>query len=215
MRVFLILVIGVGLVCGWFILQRDKREREERYWATELKTHLHGMLGEPDSRHPQVEEPLVFKLLAFMHKAEASHVDFSKMISDACADLSLDDSAANLVKDSLMSNFSAAKGLGVFDDPENLMKLDRGDAPTTSANGWKGEKLAVAQVVPGQLAPDAAQCLPNLVVVPALVRDAWSDLVTSTTLDRAFALQQNHFMSKGSLDQVTAAKFDKLQIKGE
>jgi hypothetical protein len=88
----------------------------------------------------------------------------------------------------------------------NLVKLDHGEPPTISAPGWKGEKLAVAQVIPGLLAPESAQCLPNLVMVPTIVRDAWSETVTTPTVERAFQLQRNHFMTKESLDRVTAAK---------
>ncbi len=206
MRTFLVLLVAVGILCGWFILQRNNREREEHYWISELKSHLKGMQMDPTSTQPEARESSLFKLAIFLHEAEAAKVDIPKVVEEYGTAEGMDEAVWGMIRDAIQTDMDTLKGFAIFDEPSNLMKLERGEAPVIPAGPWKGQKLAVAQIVSGLLAPEAAQSLPNLVIVPTIVRDAWSEVVTGSTVDIAYNLQRNHFMSKESLERVIAAR---------
>lgn len=206
MRTFLVLLVAVGILCGWLILQRNNREREDQYWRSELKNHLKAMQMDPAATQPEVRESNMFKLLIFLHEAEVAKVEIPKLVEEYGLEAGMDDTMWGMIRDAVQTDMETAKGFGIFDEPSNLMKLERGEAPVITSGPWKGQKVAVAQIISGLLAPEAAQSLPNLVVVPAIVRDAWSEVVTTSTVDIAYNLQRNRFMSKESLERVVAAR---------
>lgn len=206
MRIILILIVMAGLYAGWLLVQQNRQEKEEKYWVKELATRLQKVTGSQSSRDPETNEAPLFRLVYFLYKADNAKMDMPKLINEACEEINLDSNAASVLLENLMDDLNAAKRFEVFNDPINLMNLERGDTATIAGGGWKGEKLAVAQQISGLLAPEAAQCAANLVLVPAMVRDAWDDSVTHFTVERAYVLQRAHFISKESYDRIAALK---------
>jgi hypothetical protein len=143
-------------------------------------------------------------LISFLHKAEASGTNMEKMVTDACTDMGLDDSTSSLIRDALTNDLKMAKKLQLFDDQINLINLEHGEPAIVGASGFKGERTAVAQIIAPMYAPEAAQSLANLILVPASVRDSWGE-ITDGTETFAHELSSGHIMTKESLDRVMAA----------
>jgi len=205
MRFILVLLIIAGIIAGYILFQKDVKEKESHYWMTQCKSQLSNFVGPGASRSLDPDEASLFKILLFLHKTQHDGMDISQMITDACSELNLDDSAASLIKDSLMNDLASANDLKVFDDPANLMNLEHGETAIIAAPSWKGEKLVVIQIVPPLLAPEAAQCLANLVIVPEVVRDAWTQEITPYTVERSSILMGKRFITRESHERVVAA----------
>lgn len=205
MRFFLVLLVIVGIIAGYILFQKDVKEKEGHYWMTQCKSQLSNFVGPGASRNLDPDEASFFKLLLFLHKTQHDGIDVSQMIADACTELNLDDSAAALVKDSLLNALTAANELKVFDDPANLMNLEHGETAIIAAPSWKGEKLVLIQIVPPLLAPEAAQCLANLVIAPEVVRDARTQEITPYTVERSSVLMSKHLITRESNERVIAA----------
>jgi hypothetical protein len=205
MRFLVTLLLFAGIISGFYLFENWRRERTDRYWAGECRKWVEPLARrQAGSASLQPDEAAFFRMLYLLQKARAAGVDLSKMVSDACDALDLQD-GAGLVKESIEASYEMAKRLQLFDDIGNMISLERGEPAFIRAVGWQDEKIAVAQVVPPLLAPEAARHLANLQLMPACVRDAQGETVTAFGVDRARALERAHVIGRESLERVLAA----------
>jgi hypothetical protein len=206
MRLLGILILIVALIAGYSLLMQNRQERESRYHVSQFKPYVEKLTagGRTGQRSLLPNEASLFELLFFLHKSESAGVNLDEMISGAFDELKLPDGFTGLAKESIRTNYDLAKKFQLFDDLENALKLERGEAATIKAQGWQDEKVVVGQIVSPLLAPEAAQSLPNLQLMPEPVRDAITEMPTAFTLERAGVFERNQIITRESLDRVKA-----------
>jgi hypothetical protein len=106
-----------------------------------------------------------------MHEAERGKYNVQDTLNSA-AGAAPGAGQSKMIADTLMENYQLAQRLGVFDEPANVLAMERGDAPVATVAGWEDEKLAVTHRVSPLLAPEAARSLANLILIPEALRDA-------------------------------------------
>ncbi|MCE9520350.1 MAG: hypothetical protein K8R87_12460 [Verrucomicrobia bacterium] len=210
MRIILTLLIIAGLIAGYFKFETWRQERTEKYWAGECRKWMEPLTREREKPVPLVpDEAAFFKLIYFLQKAKIAGVDLPKMIAAACVQLELPEEAGQVISKNVEESYEKAQKLQLLDDMVNMINLERGEAALIKSPGWLDEKVAVGQVVPVALAPEAACHLANLQLMPAVVRDAQGNTVTESIVARATALESMHVITRESLDRVKAAGLPK------
>jgi len=205
MKFFLFLLLIAAGITGYFYYQKATLEREEHFWTNQCKEPLTALVR-PSSEGIEPDEAAFFKFLLVLHKAQAAKMDLSKIFTSACTELGVGDDATSVYWESVNTDFTTANDLKIFDDPDNLINLERGDSPVITNSDWKGEKLGLLQIVPPLLAPEASKSLANLVLVPEIVRNATPQTVTSTVVDRSYQLMSHGIVTRTSHDHILAAK---------
>jgi hypothetical protein len=209
MRFFLTILIVCGVVSGAFVL-RDKREAMQmQAWSVQLMPFVKPLTdGTPNAASPALpDEASFFKLLCMLYTLEQQHrLDLRHILQETCSRLGMLGEKADLVQETLLENYETAKRFHMFDEPSNIMKLERGEPVPLHIPGWEGELSAVGQIVPGALAPEVANCLPNLVLLPAAARDAQDGSISTQTQDHARNLARCGFLDRMSLDVVMRSK---------
>ncbi len=204
MRLILILIVAGGIAAGWIVLQEKQAEAHLAGWAKQLSAHLepqaHGAAFKLDPTLP--DERNFFRILHFLHRIESEKLDMNKVIPDALAVLNVQGEAAAVTVSTLVANYEMGKKLDIFSDSSNLIKLEAGEAPIMKLKGWEGEPVAVGQVVPPTEAPALANRLPNLVLLPASVRDARSGMPAADSEEAVRQLQRGGFIERGTMEML-------------
>jgi hypothetical protein len=205
MRFFLVLLIIAGFIAGYFLIENNRREHEERFWMNQCKDQLVHFIGPNVSHSLTPDEPSFFKLLLFLHTAEHQGKDITKILNDVFTDMNIDDYTSGFLRENILNDLKTANDLKIFDDPANLMNLEHGETAIVATPGWQGEKLVLLQIVPPLYAPEASQCLGNLVLAPELVRDAWPQEITPYVLERGTILQSRRCITRESFERIASA----------
>lgn len=208
MRFILTLFLIGGLVGAAFLL-RDKRvEMRNGAWALQVmplvRPQLDGTLNPAAPALP--DESAFFKLLYLLHSLEERKLDLRSIIQETCSKLGILGDKAYLVQETLMENYETAKRFHMFDEPSSVMKLERGETVPIELPGWEGELAAVGQIVPAEKAPEIANCLPNLVLLPAAARDAQDGSMSAQTQEHARNLSRCGFLDRITLDSILQSK---------
>jgi hypothetical protein len=184
------LIVVAGLVAAGILVQQ--------YLVTEkakLNPHISALRGliskqSQEQELTQVEDPWFadegrfFRILGIMHETEQDKYELdSTLLTAATGSSGVRPGEAKMIVDALMESYQLAKTLGVFADTNNLLLLDRGEAPVATARGWEDEKLSVGQRISPLLAPEAARSLVNLILMPESMRDLQGIKVTDFTTD--------------------------------
>lgn len=208
MRFLLTILIIAGLVAGAFVLRNKRDAIRTQAQAVQLMPYMRsqtdGTLNPDTPGLP--DEAAFFKLLYMLYSLEQQRVDLRVILPDTCLRLGMQREKADLVQEMLLENYATAKRFHMFDSSSNLVKLERGESVTIEFPGWTGELSAVGQIVPGEIAPEAANCLPNLVLLPAAARDAQDGSISGLTQDHARSLSRCGFLDRMTLDAVLQYK---------
>jgi hypothetical protein len=86
------------------------------------------------------------------------------------------------------------------------MKLKHGEPVPIDCAAGPENCPAVGQVVPSEIAPETANCLPNLVFLPTSARDAQDGSISSLTPGHARNLSRCGFLDRLDLDAVLQLK---------
>jgi hypothetical protein len=133
-------------------------------------------------------------------------MDVATIFTNACTEMGIDESLSSIYWENVNTSFTTANNFKVFDDPDNLINMERGESPIIADSNWKGEKLALLPIVPPLLEPEVAKSLANLVLVPEIVRNATPQTVTAAAVERSYLLMNHHLATRESHDRVVAAK---------
>ncbi len=221
MRFLIVLIVIAGLIIGWFKIKENRKGRQDRQWVSQLAPLVGKFTGgSPDKKTTgaQPDEAAFFQLLFFFHKAEESGVDMnftstppdeestpwvdmSAKLDAACKELNVPPLNAT-VKESLKANYAEAKKLHILDDLDNLLALERGEPATVKLPGWEKDKAVVAHIISPLYAPEAAQNLGNLQIIPASVRDAMDEKLTPSIIERARRFQSANIITRETFDKI-------------
>lgn len=186
-RLFTTLVL-LGGIAGVFFVVRDyfaEQKVRTNPWVEKMRDVISPTLKpsmEPDSEDPWFpDEGRFFSLLAMMHETERGKYELETTLASAVNVAK--PGVSRMIQDSLLEGYRTARSLGVFNEPANLLAMERGDAPVATVQGWEDEKLTVGHRVSPLLAPEAARSLANLVLMPEAVRDMQRADTTTFTLD--------------------------------
>jgi hypothetical protein len=204
MRFFLIILIVGGLVAAALVLRDKRDEMRTQAWAVQLMPYMRAQTdGTLNAAAPGLpDEAAFFKLLNMLYSLEQHQLDLRAVLQQTCSRLGMLGEKADLVQETLLENYETAKRFHMFDNSSSLLRLERGEPVPIEFPGWTGELSAVGQVVPSEIAPEAANCLPNLVLLPAAARDAQDGSVSTLTQDHARNLSRCGFLDRLTLDAV-------------
>lgn len=210
MKFLSVVLLIACVIYGYFNIPPYLQKRHDHYWAAPLAAHLEkqtkGVLRTGKPNEP--DEANFFWILFYLNKAEVAGEDLSNLVGNASTEAELGDSLTSLIKDTLLANYAAAKKMRLFEDTTNVVKLEQGEPALVKLAGWEEMKVAVGQVISPSLAPEAANSLPNLLIMPTLVRDAQNDLVTAALLERANTFESAGVIKRESVERIKALKAD-------
>jgi hypothetical protein len=202
-----VLVLACAIY-GYYTIPPYLQKRHEHFWAAPLAAHIEkqtkGVLQAGNPTQP--DEANFFWILFYLNKAESAHEDLRTLVGNACMEAELGDSLASVVKDSLLVNYEAAKKLRLFEEATNVIKLEQGEPALIKFPGLEDMKVTVGYVVLPTLAPEAANSLPNLLLLPEMVRNAQSDAVTTYVIERASAFENIGVIKRDSLERIRLLK---------
>jgi hypothetical protein len=173
------IIVILGLVGAFFILKDKLAEHKDATnpWVTRLKPiiadHL-AMKVDAQSEAPWYDgQSTMMATMAMMYRCEQAKFPLDKTLASAVSAAAAGRKSGfqRMVAENLMDNFAAAKTLGVFKDPANLLRMENGDAPYAKAAGWEEELVVVGHKLSPIVAPEAASSLANLVLMPEIARD--------------------------------------------
>jgi hypothetical protein len=177
MRILHVLILLGGLL-GVFMVYNDyaNKEKKRRNVHTEQVRMLiadtvksTALKGDEDFTHS--DDATVFRILAMMHQAEGDGYSSSDTALQAASSSGARGSVAKMIAERLNENYATAKKLGVFEDLNNMLRMDRGLQPTAHAKGWEDQRLTTGHVLSPLVAPEASRSLANVVVMPEIVRN--------------------------------------------
>lgn len=94
---------------------------------------------------------------------------------------------APLIAASVLENLQRAKTLGIFQDPANLPRMERGERPIATAPGWEEEPVGVGFKISPLLGAELSATLPNMVLMPEAIRNMQTDITPPET-DRLISM---------------------------
>lgn len=221
MRFFLVLLVITGLIIGWFKIKENRKGRQDRQWVSQLVPLIGNFTGgSPDKKTTgaQPDEAAFYQLLYFFYDSEQKGVDMnftssppdeastpwvdlSAKLDAACKELNVPP-LNSVVKESLKANYAEAKRLHILDDLDNTLSLERGEPATVKLPGWEKDKAVLGHIISPLYAPEAAQSLANLKLMPASVRDAMDEKLTPSMLDRARRFQSTNIITRETFDKI-------------
>ena len=205
---FFTTLILLGGIAGVFVVTKDyfaSQKVKSNPWIEDLRKLI--VKQSADEELTQVEDPWFadegrfFRILSLMYETERGKYSAAETLLSA-ASAGLRPGEAKMVAESLLESYQLAKQLGVFDEPNNLLLMERGEAPVATSKGWEEEKLAVGHRVSPVLAPEASRSLVNLVLMPESLRDMQSDKVTSFTTDTIKKWRSENIITPESADAI-------------
>jgi hypothetical protein len=112
----------------------------------------------------------------------------------------------------VLDNYNRARStFGVFQDPANLLKMERGDPPIAISPGWEDELLVVGYKISPLLGAELSATLPNMVIMPESVRNMQTDL----TPPEAHALNANWLGARMISPECSTAITEKIKLDSD
>jgi len=123
-----------------------------------------------------------------------------------------DATEAPLMGAAILDNYNRARStFGVFQDPANLLKMERGDPPIALSSGWEDEPLVVGYKISPLLGAELSATLPNMVIMPESVRNMQTDL----TPPEAHALNSNWLGARMISPECSTAITEKIKLDSD
>jgi hypothetical protein len=173
-----LLFLGAGYgVYQVFLDHKAKQKDERNMWPNKLaglmalhssKKLLSGeLLGSQES---------FFQLLYMAYQIEQDDYPLLDTLKRGASLSGADATEAPLMAAAVLDNLTRARSFGIFQDPANLLKLERGESPIATAPGWEDEELVVGYKMSPLLGSELSATLPNMVIMPESVRNMQTDL---------------------------------------
>ena len=123
-----------------------------------------------------------------------------------------DATEAPLMAAAILDNYNRALStFGVFQDPANLLKMERGDPPIALSSGWEDEPLVVGYKISPLLGAELSATLPNMVIMPESVRN----MQTNLTPPEAHALNANWLGARMISPECSTAITEKIKLDSD
>ena len=183
------LIILAGMAGCYFVYQdyAEKQKDKHNHWADVFRALIHEHASEArlDGKEEAwfASNSSFFRIIGLMHEAEHHKYSVADTVKLATSGAGMTPGVAKMVADLLVENHRIAQQLGVYDDLQNMLRMERGEAPVSAAKGWEDEPLAVGYLLSPLVAPEAARSLVNLVLMPKSMRDMQTDDLVGFTPD--------------------------------
>lgn len=202
MRTLAIIVVAFGIYAGWELFQKDRQQKVAAAWASECAKIIESQArGTPNSVSPGLaDEGAFFKTMHFLHKADVAGYSVGEVAGAACDQLGIGGEVKSLIVSSLSTNYATAKQLRLFEEPFNAVRLEQGLSGMVALAGWEDEPVGVGHLVPPYLAPDLANSLANLILMPVSVRDSQTGSLSLMAMEQARKLERADLLPKPTLD---------------
>jgi len=173
-----LLFLGAGYGVYQIFLDHKAKQKDARnLWPDKVAglMRLHGsqkllggeLLGSQQS---------FLQLLYMAYQIEQDDYPLLDTLKRAASLSGADATESPLMAAAVLDNLNRARGFGIFSDPANLLKLERGEPPTATAPGWEDELLVVGYKISPLLGSELSATLPNMVIMPESVRNMQTDL---------------------------------------
>jgi hypothetical protein len=186
-RFFGFLIIILGCAGAYFIFKEKVEEKKLRDnpWMQKLRPliadHVTAKVS-ADSEAPwYAMEGSFMTILCYMNRAVKANYTLEDTLRGALSGMKA--GQVKMLNDALVRNYETANKLGIFEDPNNLVRMERGQPPVATAEGWEDEKVLAGHLLSPIIAPEACSSLVNMVLMPEPVRDMQTHEPRGFTLD--------------------------------
>ncbi len=206
MRILIFLFVAAGFVAGWILIKEKREKMTSDSWASQM-LEVVGEQAQVDlSGASGLNEANFFRILLFMHKLEGMGRDPGTVAYDAGMKISGNGGTSQLLRETLMENYSLAKRLKLFDDVQNLLKMEQGKPPLIQTVEWHHEEMTVGHLIAPDLAPEAANCAANLLLMPKVVHQAQDGRIPNSMVPRVRAMMRSGLIAKQSAEKIFASQ---------
>lgn len=184
-----LLFLGAGIGVYKIFQDYKAKQREERNsWPQRIA----GIMAYHTAKNTLSGEIIggetsFLQLIYFAYQVELDGFPLLDNLTRAAAQGGAVSSEAPLIATSLMENLQRAKTLGIFKDPANLLRMERGERPIATASGWEEESVGVGFKLSPLLGAELSATLPNMVLMPEAIRNMQTD-ITPPEADRLISL---------------------------
>lgn len=184
-----LLFVGAGIGVYKIFLEYKERQREERNaWPQRISGIMrHHTAQNTLSGEITGGEPSFIQLIYLAYQVERDGFPLLENISRAASLAGALTGEAPLIATSLLENLQRAKTLGVFQEPANLLKMERGERPIATAPGWEEEPVVAGFKISPLLGAELSATLPNMVLMPEAIRNMQTG-VTPPEADRLISM---------------------------
>jgi hypothetical protein len=214
-RILIILLfLGAGYGTYQIFLDYKAKQKEERnVWPGKLSDlmSLHSskklLAGELYGT-----ESSFLQLLYLCHQIDQDGYPLLDTLKRGASLGGADGTEAPLMAAAILDNYNRARSIfGVFQDPANLLKMERGDPPIALSSGWEDEPLVVGYKISPLLGAELSATLPNMVIMPESVRNMQTDL----TPPEAHALNSNWLGARMISPECSTAITEKIKLDSD
>jgi hypothetical protein len=216
MKIFGTLLI-IGALFGCYFVYQD-------YWKEEWKArnpwvkrmapligpHTHKAKSSPEGG--VASEASYIMILHMAMQAGEDGYNAIEAIKTAAIEAGASPGEADQISTSIWENLQLAKKMDVFTDLKNPIAMERGEPPLAQTADWKNEPLVVGNIISPILAPELAYSLPNMRLVPKVVRDMADDRVNKSTLEYAKKWLITKLITPESFARVTQKASESLDF---
>lgn len=205
------LIILGGFLGGYMLFQDYAKGVKVRnnHWGEDLrgvvKAYSSDALAAVNDAPGVSDAVSYYRMLGVMNAAERHGYSVGDTVRTGFSGCGLPPGQAKMAIDLVLENYNIAKRLGVFDSPQNVLRLERGEAPLCAAKGWDDEPLVLGHLLSPVLAPEAAFSLVNVVLMPKCARDTQNEEPTGFTPEMARKWAAEHVITPDSLQAIYAA----------
>lgn len=174
-----LLFLGAGYgVYQIFLDYKAKQKQERNQWPSKLS----GLMALHSSKKLLAgelygNESSFLQLLYICYQIDQDGYPLLDTLKQGASLGGADSTEAPLLGAAILDNYLRARNtFGIFQDPANLLKLERGAPPTAVSPGWEDEQLVVGYKISPLLGAELSATLPNMVVMPESIRNMQTDL---------------------------------------
>lgn len=180
-RIFGTLLILGALVGCYFVYQDywTKEFKERNPWFTRLAPLIkpHTLAARKSSEGGVASDASFIMIIQMAWQAGEDGYSPKEAVRGGAVQAGASPDEADAIAAAIDENLQFAKKMEVFSDLKNPVSMERGEPPIATAKDWVDEPLVVGHHLPVVLAPEMAHALPNLRLLPRIVRDMLADRI--------------------------------------
>jgi hypothetical protein len=171
-----LIILALGAYASYIVVmdQLDKQRVKTNPWVQKLKplidTHEKVELSSDDGVPYFTNKGSFYQLLALLHQSRKEKYDLEQTIDSVLVGAIIKDKHV-MMREAILSNFKVASEMQLFDDIDNLERMQQGLAPVIHTKGWEDEPTDVGHIISPLHAPEAASSLINMIIMPESYRD--------------------------------------------
>jgi hypothetical protein len=174
-----LLFLGAGIGVYKIFQDYKAKQREERNTWPQRMAGIMRYHTSPNTLSGEIigNETSFLQLIYLAYQVERDGFPLLENVSQAASLAGAVNGEGPLIAASLLENLQRAKTLGIFQDPANLPRLERGERPIATATGWEEEPVGVGFKLSPLLGAELSATLPNMVLMPVAIRNMQTDVV--------------------------------------